>query len=309
MLVSPRSLPERFSAFSVPDRPLAPLTTWGIGGVARLFLTPRNEAELAEAVLFLENEGERFHVLGGGSNLLINDGTIETPVLYTAALNKIHVTVESGEISLACGSGMNLKKIFVLSLDEAWSGLEFLAGIPGTVGGALMGNAGTKEGAIAERVTSVRTIEADGVPHDWSGNDLDWGYRRSPFSGGASVITSAVFSLKQSERGQVLERVNRVLSMRKSQPCGVKTAGCVFKNPQGESAGRLLDRAGCKGLSVGGAVVSGQHANFFENRGNATAKDMTELTRMCGKRVYDTFGVELELEIKTMGFEEPFPLR
>ncbi|MDL2263376.1 UDP-N-acetylmuramate dehydrogenase [Synergistaceae bacterium OttesenSCG-928-I11] len=305
-----RSLPERFFDFSVSNRPLAPLTTWGIGGVSRFFLAPRNEEELAAVISLLDREGERFHVLGGGSNLLINDGTIETPVLHTALMNAINVVVESGKILLECGAGTNLKQIFRLALDEAWSGLEFLAGIPGTVGGALMGNAGTKHGTIAESVVAVRTVEANGALLDWDANDIEWGYRTSPFPNlGGRVIVKAVFSLRQSEKEQVLERVKMAITERKSQPHGVKTAGCVFKNPQGDTAGRLLDRSGCKGLSVRGAVVSRKHANFFENAGGATADDMVELVRLCGKRVYDAFGVELKLEIKTMGFEEPFPLR
>jgi UDP-N-acetylmuramate dehydrogenase len=202
-----------------------------------------------------------------------------------------------------------LKRLFALALDEGWSGIEFLAGIPGTVGGALTGNAGTKRGAVGWSVARVRTIEPGGATVDWGKDEIEWGYRASSLSHGAGVIAGAVFSLKQSRREFVLELAKIAVAERKSQPCGVKTAGCVFKNPEGDNAGRLLDRAGCKGLSVGGATVSRKHANFFENAAGAAARDMIDLARLCAKMVRDAFGVELEFEIKTMGFGGPVTLR
>jgi UDP-N-acetylmuramate dehydrogenase len=304
-----RSSPELFPDFSVSNRPLAPLTTWGIGGVSRFFLAPRNEDDLLAVLSAFDADDGSFHILGGGSNLLIDDGIIEEPVIHTAALDAVGVTVGDGRVLVECGAGVSLKRLFALSLSEGWSGLEFLAGIPGTVGGALMGNAGTKHGAVGQSIVRVRTIEPGGMTVDLEKDEIEWGYRASSLSRSAGVIAGAVFSLEQSKRESVLERAKNAVAERKSQPYGVKTAGCVFKNPEGDNAGRLLDRAGCKGLSVGGAVVSQKHANFFENAAGSAACDMIDLARLCAKMVYDAFGVELELEIKTMGFGEPITLR
>jgi UDP-N-acetylmuramate dehydrogenase len=299
------SLPERFQDFSVSNRPLAPLTTWGIGGVSRVFLAPRNEDDLIAVFTAFGEDDAPFHILGGGSNLLVGDGIIDEPVIHTAALNSVGVTVSGGGVLVECGAGVSLKRLFALALNEGWSGLEFLAGIPGTVGGAMAGNAGTKRGSAGESAARVRTIERGGATVDWEKDEIEWGYRASSLSRRDGVIAGAVFSLKQSKREFVLERAKSAATERKSQPYCVKTAGCVFKNPDGGNAGRLLDMAGCKGLSVGGAVVSRKHANFFENAAGASASDMINLARLCAKMVYDAFGVELELEIKTLGFREP----
>jgi UDP-N-acetylmuramate dehydrogenase len=189
-----------------------------------------------------------------------------------------------------------------MTLREGWSGLEFAAGIPGTVGGAVMGNAGTPRGEICSSIHSVRASNCEGIVSDLGEGAIEWGYRKCSLSDEKPIVVSSVmFRLRRSTRESVIEEAARAANDRRNQPSGRMTAGCVFRNPPGDSAGRLLELAGCKGMKVGGAAVSEVHANFIENFGGATASDFASLAQRCREKVIERFGIRLRFEITTLG--------
>ena len=299
--MQPRLLPESPGKIICEGVNTSELATWGIGGVARLAATPGDEEELRAALEWFHRQRCDFAVIGGGSNLLLADGEIETPLLLAGALGGMDVELDGGDIILDCGAGVEAKSAFALSVKNGWSGLEQIVGIPGTVGGAIVGNAGTKQGSVGRSIHSVRLLSADGIAEDIRGEAVDWGYRYSSLAD-RGVLSRVRFRLFRSSVRDVRAAARIAMQERRSQPLGARTAGCVFKNPPGHSAGRLIDEAGCKGLTVGGACVSSKHANFFENRGGATARDILALIDICRERVRTAFGFELQLEIRMIGF-------
>jgi UDP-N-acetylmuramate dehydrogenase len=182
--------------------------------------------------------------------------------------------------------------------------MEFAAGIPGTLGGAIAGNAGAGGHGVCELVDQVITIEADGSVRTWNSCDIAYSYRKCSLSAEKRVIVSArmTFRTAAPKDAAVLESY---IMRRSTQPHGLHNAGCTFKNPEGNSAGKLLDEAGCKGLCVGDAIVSDVHANFILNRGHASSSDIIELVKMCSQRVYDSTGIRLEPEIKFLAWPAP----
>lgn len=284
---------------------LSDLTTWRVGGRAKTLVAPLCEESLVLSVKWLSSEADDFYVLGGGSNTLVADGEIDTPVLLTTGMSKVEICRSGSDIFVKCGAGACLREIFMLAVREGWSGLEFAAGMPGTIGGALVGNAGTPLGDISSIVESVRVVRSGGVVENLKGNDIEWGYRKSGLmDGDAGVISMAVLKLRESAKDIVASNVMAAVKNRRSQPIGAKTAGCVFKNPPGDSAGRLLDVSGCKGLLVGGARVSPLHANFIENHAMSSAEDILNLAMTCRQKVRDMFGINLQFEIKAVGFHD-----
>ncbi|MDR3254791.1 MAG: UDP-N-acetylmuramate dehydrogenase [Synergistaceae bacterium] len=302
----------RLSAFEGIERlirrgaPISALTTWGVGGTAETLFTPKSEDELALILKRLYSEGLVSYVIGGGSNTLAADGIIDVPVILTKGMDGIDVSRRGGDIFMTCGAGVGLGKIFSYCVCGGWSGMEFAAGIPGTIGGALMGNAGTSGGDIASAVKSVRVLDSRGVAVELEKDDIKWGYRKSSLSVSALFISSVVLRFRPSTKEAVAEGAKKAAETRNSQPLGARTAGCVFKNPSGDKAGRLLEMSGCKELSIGGARVSPLHANFIENHADASAMDIACLARECRRRVRDKFGLLLDFEIKSFGFPDGF---
>jgi UDP-N-acetylmuramate dehydrogenase len=260
---------------------------------------------LSRAVGLSRDAGRDFYVLGGGSNVLIADGVLETPVILTAGISGITVKNSGDEVYVDCLAGTCLKNVVSLAVKNGWSGLESAAGIPGTVGGAVAGNAGAAEDAIGLKVESVVTVEEDGSIAEWDGQKIAWGYRHCPlFSSVKRIALSVTFRMWAADKREVAATAREVMKGRKTQPLSSRTAGCVFKNPPSDSAGRLLDASGCKGMSVGGARVSETHANFIENYGNCAAADILALATACRKKVEQAFGTVLDFEIKTMGLPD-----
>jgi UDP-N-acetylmuramate dehydrogenase len=289
------------------DVPLAPLVTWGVGGVARIMFVPRTENELSSVISWVHSNGTDFFVLGGGSNVLISDAAFEIPVINTARMSAIAVRQSGDTVYMDCLAGTPMKEALSLSLENGWSGLERAAGIPGTVGGAVAGNAGSKTGFIGASVERVVTLEPDGSRAEWSGRDIEWGYRSCPlFDGGKRIAQSVTFRTERSSGDKVARLAAETMRERKSQPVSARTAGCVFKNPSGNSAGKLLDESGCKGISMGGARVSEFHANFIENH-SGSARDILSLALLCRKKVLEKFGTYLDFEVKTAGVWEVCP--
>lgn len=277
------------------------LTTLGVGGASESIARPRKERDLRLLLAFCLREGLPLWVLGGGSNVLIKDEGLPGVTILTSLMNGIFWEERNDSVSVFAESGTLLTRVLAIALKRGWSGLEFSAGIPGTVGGALVGNAGAEGYSMGDVTRSVRIVERNCRMIEKRRSEIQFSYRFSSLGVDDSIISACQFELKRSSVAVVANRVREFLSKRKSQPKRVKTAGCIFKNPEGWSAGKLLDETGCKGLRCGDASVSFLHANFFENHGNATSEDFFSLINNCRERVLNKTGIFLETEIRFMG--------
>ena len=276
--------------------PLSPLCTLGVGGEAELFAAPSSIEDMHILFALAVKDGCPVYVLGGGSNVLFPDGLVKGIVISTQNLTSIEWHTN---LTADIDAGFKLPLLMKELRERGLAGMEFAAGIPGTLGGAVMGNAGAGGRGVCELVDELIAIEADGSIKMWHSNEIAYSYRRCSLAEGKRVIVSArmTFRTATPKDAEVLESY---LLRRGTQPHGLRNAGCTFKNPEGNSAGKLLDEAGCKGLCAGDAVVSDVHANFILNRGHATSSDIMELVRTCAKRVYDSTGIRLEPEIKIL---------
>ncbi|RMG69343.1 MAG: UDP-N-acetylmuramate dehydrogenase [Nitrospirae bacterium] len=276
-------------------------TTLRIGGRADLMVLPETSEMLIDVVEGLDSEGMPFIVLGGGSNVLVLDSGIREVVIRLDRLNRIDVIEQSTEEGLLyVQSGRRLQGLLYYLQSRGLSGLEGLTGIPGTVGGALVGNAGAYGYEMMEVVEAVKVIRKEGV--EIIGREqIPYGYREGGL-GDARVVLGALIRLQKDSPQRVKERMQQfALQKRQKQPITEHSAGCVFKNPPGQSAGRMIDEAGCKGMRRGDIEVSSVHANFFINKGRGTAEDFLALMDEVRERVFRRFSVELEPEIKIIG--------
>ncbi len=285
---------------------LGRLTTIGCGGPAAFFIEADSTAHLEAILASASDQGLPWFLLGRGSNLLVADeGWPGIVIRLTGALKKCS---REGE-RLDCGAGITLSRAAAAALDAGLSGLEPLAGIPGSVGGAVAMNAGAFGAAIGDLVQSVEIClggETAVLDHD----GLEFGYRSARLPAGG-VVARAMLKLKPAKAAQISNLMSMFSGRRaSSQPVGGRTCGSVFKNPPGEkSAGELLELAGCKGERSGGAIVSPAHANFIVNEGGAKAADVLDLMNICRRRVHESFGVVLEPEVRLLGGAGLDPLR
>lgn len=285
----------------IPNCSLKELNTWQCGGRCLWLAAPASASEAQRLIERARDSATTLYVLGGGSNVLVQEGFLNAGVISAAAMDSLDVNEEGGAAYLEAGAGLPVKKILALALENGWGGLAFLAGIPGTVGGALYGNAGAAGESFAPLVEWVETVSRQGKKRRWLRKELLWQYRASPWTEPPLLITKALFRLPYESKYNIIKNIRHFAELKKGQPLGAKTAGCVFKNPPGAAAGKLLDSCGCKELALGGARVSPRHANFIENRGGARAEDIYNLTKICRKRVYEEFGIRLDYEIKFFG--------
>jgi len=277
------------------DEPMALHTSFGVGGPVRYFVQPRGWEELALVYERCQEAGLRVRVLGRGCNTLVTDGPHEWAVIATTALDGFG---RSGN-RIEAGAGLRLPSLVAMA--EAWGlgGFEPLAGIPGSVGGAVAMNAGGRYGCIADHLVGAMVILPEGRPHWVDAAGLGLTYRGSCLVDGCPFLLSATFELDAARPRRLQERRRSIVAeKRATQPVDARSAGCVFKNPPGQSAGRLIDQACLKGTRVGGAVVSHKHANFIVNHGNAAASDILNLIDVVVGRVEDLYDVRLELEIE-----------
>jgi UDP-N-acetylmuramate dehydrogenase len=280
------------------DEPMARHTTFRIGGPADLFVTLDTIADVAEAVRVLSEESVEYTVIGKGSNLLVADAGYRGAVLVLGSEFKAH-SVRGTRVT--CGAGCILAYVVRDAFSRGLGGMEFAVGVPGTVGGAVAMNAGTRGAWMGSVVESV-TLHVPGVGlMRLAGNEIPWGYRRSGLPG-LGVIVETVVRLDEAEPHRIRQEMERSLQRRKvTQPLGAPSAGSVFVNPTDDSAGRLIEAAGLKGTRLGGARVSDVHANFIVNEGGATAADVVGLMRKVQMAVRNTYGIELQPEIRLLG--------
>jgi UDP-N-acetylmuramate dehydrogenase len=300
-------LEREFGAVFHRNEELGAYTTWKVGGAAEFFCCPKEEKLLASILKVRSKQEFPLWIFGGGSNVLIPDEGLEGLVLCTRGLDSVLFEEKgNGYVECVLGAGVSLSHWLGESCRKELSGSEFLTGIPGTIGGALMGNAGSRERYIGELVQWVETVEPDGERVRHEGKEIVWAYRFCGLSNSLRVISRCGMLLRKSDRETIRRNFLHYANLRRGQPHNVRTAGCVFKNPPGEFAGKLLDRAGCKGMRCGDAVVSVRHANFIENRGNARAADIVTLVEECRRRVYRACGILLEPEVRFLGDEWGF---
>lgn len=284
------------------DEPMAHHTSFRVGGTVRYFIEPESIEQLYLVYQRCHLYGLRIRVLGRGCNVIVDDGCHHWAVISTRRLHRYEVAGRRIRVD----AGLSLRGL--VSLAEGWElgGLEALAGIPGSVGGAVAMNAGGRAGAIADHLVCARVAFPGGLPRELDARDLGLGYRTSYLIDGRPCLLSATFELERAPRARLRKtRQNLVAQKCASQPVDAYSAGCIFRNPPGKGAGQLIDQAGLKGCAVGGAVVSDLHANFIVNRRDATATDILDLIDIIVERVHEAHGVRLELEVKVWRDEHP----
>jgi len=288
------------------EAPLAPLTTFKVGGPAEWLLETRSSEEITKALSIAHANGVRVTLLGGGSNVLVGDRGVRGLVIrprggHIEQLDADHVRADAAT---------TINGLVRWTVQRGTAGLEAWAGTPGTVGGAIFGNAHFGGRLIGELVESVRIACADGSTRDVPRDEMDFGYDRSRLQKTGEVLLSAVFRVSSGDPAALRDVARQSLAYRKkTQPLDTPSAGCIFQNPERKhvppdipaSAGALVDRAGLKGVARGDARVSPTHGNFIVNEGRATAADIRGLIDLCRSRVSERFGVALQEEIVYLG--------
>ena len=281
------------------DEPLGPRTTLKVGGPAPWVIELRRREELILAVTELRAAGIPYRMLGHGSNLVVSDEGVPDVVLHTRRMKAIYHHGEQ-EHALRCEAGAPLSRLVSVAHDMGLAGAEGLIGIPGTVGGAVAGNAGSRHLAIGDLVTEVTVVDHDGEVREVRTTKDDFSYRDSRFRG--MVVLDAVLQLCPDSKQAIFERMRDVLHAKAdTQPLSSPSAGCMFRNPDGASSGALIEQAGLKGATEGEAQVSDRHANFIVNRGGAAAADVRRLVDRVREEVASSSGEELELEVEWWG--------
>lgn len=290
------------------DYPLGGKNTWGVGGDASLAFFPERPEQVVSLIRRLAVFGALpWTVLGGGSNILISDKGFPGCIVFTEKLNKISIlpdtSHEEGEIAVYVDSGVPLGRLLRFCLEHFLGGLEFTVGIPGSIGGALIGNAGAQGEAIGNLVRYVDVLLPEGTIQRIRNRDILWEYRFSSLSQRPCVILGCALGLLRRPCSVVEQNLSFFAEKRKGQPVLRKTAGSVFKNPREGYAGELLELSGCKGMQIGGARVSTQHANFIENYNKASSQNILDLIFRCRKMVMEHTGTILYPEVRFVGFE------
>ena len=283
------------------DEPMSKHTSYGIGGPARAYVTTKNKEDLVSILKFSKDNNIPSYFIGSGSNLLVSDEGIDGIVI---TLGKSFNKLEINKNNVFAETGVMLGRMVKECAKRNLSGIESLIGVPWTLGGALIMNAGAFGGEISNYLEYVSVITMSGDEKKYQQKDIKFNYRNSSFSDN-EILINANFKFLFSDQKTVSKNKIKASGGRKSsQPLRFRSAGSVFKNPSEGAAGYFIDKAGLKGTKSGDAEISNVHANFFVNHGSATAKDVVRLINIARKKVYNEFGVMLELEIKTLGFAQ-----
>ena len=283
------------------DEPLARYTSARIGGPADWLVVVETVEVLINVVRAAEDQGLAWRIMGGGSNILVADAGVRGLVI----LNKARTVDFQDEGKVYAESGANLSSLARSCIARGLGSLEWAVNVPGTVGGAVVGNAGAHGGDIAGVLGSATVLELDGAVSEWATERFEYGYRDSVLKSSrgqsTAVVLAATLKLSAGDPGELAARADSYFAHRKAtQPPGA-SIGSVFKNPPGDYAGRLIEGVGLKGTQIGGAQISPVHANFMVNAGGATARDVEMLIDLVRDHVLRRYGVELELEIELIG--------
>lgn len=284
------------------NEPLAPRTTLRIGGPADILIEAKTLPEFIEFVRLARQHAVPIFILGNGSNLLVRDGGIRGVVIENHCEQFFLDVNNPGRVTLRVESGATLPGLANRMARQGWAGLEWAIGVPGTLGGAVVGNAGAHGGCIADNLLAVAIIDPAGAVRELPKTDLRFAYRTSRFKQSKNeIILRADFELRRDDPSACLARMNAHTEKRRRTQPTEPSVGSMFKNPPGDYAGRLIEQAGLKGARVGNVQVSQVHANFFVNHGGATASEVMQLIELVWTGVRAKFGVELELEIEIVG--------
>ncbi len=285
------------------DEPMSRHTSIGVGGIADAVVWPERSEELSRIINFLRQFQIPFIPIGNGTNLIVKDGGYKGAVISMLSMNSISLAERGREqVLLHAGAGATLSEIVLLTEKRAFSGMEFCAGIPGSVGGAVRMNAGAYGSEIKDIVESVKLMITKGEILESRKDDLKFTYRNLDISEG-TVIVGASFLLAKGDREQIHARINEILRKRKNKhPLEYRNAGSIFKNPNGGiPAGRIIDESGLKGTQIGEAKISEKHGNFIVNLGNAKASDIIALIDMIKTKVKNERGIALQTEVMIVG--------
>lgn len=291
------------------DEPMHRHTSFRVGGPAAAYATPASQRDLIELVGILGAFEQSYFVIGDGTNLLIDDkGIFKVVIDVKKCLNTILTSSHKDNyIRLDAMAGVKTREVCAKALKNGWAGMNYALGIPGTIGGAIMMNAGSAIGETSDCLESVKVLWSDGTMVTFSKDALDFKYRQLSFRQsddseelGAPIVLSGSFLLTQSDRQELIRSAAAILEKRKkNQPTQLPSAGCFFKNPDNsKTAGELIDLAGLKGKIVGGAQISPKHANFITNYNRARAADILSLMEIAQETVFRLFNVRLEPEVR-----------
>lgn len=294
------------------DEPMSRHTSLCVGGPAEAFVVPESTEALGTLIAWSREHRHPFLVIGDGTNLLVKDGGIKGIVIVlTECLKTITQTgVEPEKVFVTAMAGARLRALCAFALERGLAGMNFAVGIPGTVGGGIMMNAGTAYGSMEDVIASISILLPTGQTLAIAGEQLDFSYRKLALNravtnvyGELPIVLSGCFCLRPSDPERLRKEAKEILRIRKDRhPIGMYSAGCFYKNPvSGKTAGELIDLAGLKGKSIGGAEVSSKHANFIINRNNASAADVLALMTHIEETVSRLFNINLEREVKIVG--------
>ena len=271
-----------------------------VGGNVDILLNPNSVEQVKKTITICKQNNIPFYIIGNGSNLLVKDGGIRGVVIKLCSLNKI----ECSENVIKAECGALLKDVSNEAIKAELTGFEFASGIPGSVGGAVFMNAGAYDGEISFVIEEAEVLDDNQEVKTLSKDELNLGYRKSLVMEKGYVVLSATFALQKGDKEKIQARVDELTNRREErQPLEYPSAGSTFKRPEGYFAGKLIQDAGLKGYSIGGAAVSSKHSGFVINKGGATAKDILDLIAHIQKEVKDQFGVDLYPEVRILGEE------
>lgn len=281
------------------DEPMKKHTTFRVGGNADYFVMPKNASEIKAIVELCKNVEMPYYILGNGSNLLVSDAGYRGVIIQIyKEMNHIEVLDETVKVQ----AGALLSRVGNVALEAELTGFEFAAGIPGTVGGAVVMNAGAYGGEMKDIILNATVLTQDGDVVTINKEDLELGYRTSVIAKKGYIVLEAEYQLQKGDREAIRAKMDELKVQRVTkQPLEYPSAGSTFKRPEGYFAGKLIQDAGLRGFQVGGAQVSEKHCGFVINKDQATAADIMELMQQVSEKVMQEFGVKLEAEVKTLG--------
>jgi UDP-N-acetylmuramate dehydrogenase len=284
-----------------PQVSLAGLTSWRVGGPAEWYTAPRHVEDLLPAFSWAREQGLSITLLGAGTNLLVSDRGLPGLVICTRHLRQTRFDLETGQVT--AGAGEPIARLAWQAAERGWQGLEWAVGIPGTVGGAVVMNAGAHHADTAEILVNTQILLPNGNVEILTPAQLDYRYRTSALQGDRRLVTQATFQLKPGADPQrvITETTDHLEQRRASQPYHLPSCGSVFRNPGARTAGWLIEQTGLKGYQIGGAQVAQRHANFILNCGGATASDIFQLIRYVQQQVEQRWSLRLEPEVKMLG--------
>lgn len=288
---------EKYNYLYKTNEPLKKHTSFKIGGNAQVYVMPENEEQIKEIMLKCKELQLEYYLLGNGTNVLFSDNNYNGVIISTT--EKFNGIRKISKTTFECDAGVKLSTLCNYALENSLTGFECLYGIPGTVGGAIITNAGAYGGEISDVIVEVNHIDDKGDFGSFIGEEIDFSYRHSAYENNKFTICSAVFVCEKGIKEEIKAKMKELIIRRKDkQPLEFGSAGSTFKRPKGGYAAALIEQSGLKGTCVGDAEVSTKHSGFIINKGNASCNDVLKLIDIVKKKVYDQTGVELECEVR-----------